>query len=132
MPAKRLQVGPAIKFPLFARSRNQARKKLFAKSVDQLSSEPERRRRQNQRTPPRVAIPAATALLLDFVESSARPGTAAFTLRLAARFPICHTVQPRRAFRLFISAIPRAYRSALAYTQQDAAPRAASCVERGG
>jgi len=68
-----------------------------------------RRRRQNQSAPPAAARPETIAPLFGRFESSALPGSAAFALRFATRFPTCHTLHPRTAFRLFTMPTVGAY-----------------------
>src|SRR5207247_11367328 len=109
---------------------NSRPKELLAKSADQLSSVSPLRRRQNQRAPPRPASAAAIAPFFGRFASST-PGTTSFAFRFATRLPTCHTVQPRIAFRLFRTPMPRAYPSESLATHSRTPPPERRPVERG-
>ena len=105
------------------------REELVAKSEDQLSSESPVRRRQNHNAPPSVASPAATA----FPVGRPEPFVAVdFAFCFATFLLTFQTAQPRTALRLLRTPMARGYPTAKPFTQkQEAAPRAASCGERG-
>ena len=90
------------------------RNELVAKSEDQSSAE-FARRRQNHTAPPSAATPAAIAL---FFGSRSSLDTVDFAFRFAAILLTVHTAQPRRAFRLLMTLMTRAYPSRQPSTQK--------------